>query len=119
MTGGKNERLVDVLNVILGAILFVSPWVFGFASDRLAAWNAMASAAVVIGVAVTALLAFAEWEEWVEFVLGLWIIISPWLIGYGDTGVAHSVHMFVGLGVIVLSLWDLWLVHGQRRDESA
>ncbi len=119
MTDGKNERLIDGLNAALGAMLFISPWVFGFASDRLAAWNAMASAALVIGVAVTALLKFAEWEEWVEFVLGLWIIISPWMIGYADTGVAHSVHMFIGLGVLVLSLWDLWLVHGRRPDETA
>ncbi len=119
MPNRRNESLIDGINLLLGAILLVSPWVLGFASDRMASWNACVSAAVIVGVAVTALLSFAEWEEWVEFVVGIWVLLSPWLIGYGDTGPAHTVHTVVGLGVIGLSLWELWLVHGQRPDVEA
>ena len=114
MQKSKHERTVDILNIALGLILFISPWAFGFASDRLAAWNAWVCAVVLIGIAATTLLSFAEWEDWVELVLGFWIVLSPWLIGYADTGPAHTAHMFVGLGVIGLSLWDLWLVHESR-----
>ena len=32
MTEWKNERVCDVLNLILGAFLVVSPWMFSFAS---------------------------------------------------------------------------------------
>ena len=114
MTNSKHERFIDGLNIALGIILFASPWLFDFVSDRLAAWNAWVSAVVLIGIAATTLLRFAEWADWVELVLGFWIVLSPWMIGYADTGPGHTAHMLIGLGVIGLSLWDLWLVHESR-----
>ena len=34
------ESGVDVANLVLAALLFLTPWIFGFASESAAAWNA-------------------------------------------------------------------------------
>jgi SPW repeat len=43
------ESSVDVVNLILAAFLFLTPWIFGFVSDHAAAPNAWVSG-IVIGV---------------------------------------------------------------------
>jgi hypothetical protein len=36
------------------------------------------SAFLVAAVSFAALVAFGEWEEWTNLILGLWISASPW-----------------------------------------
>jgi len=37
----------------------------------------------VIGVvAIAALTRFAEWEEWINLMLGLWVLVSPWALSF-------------------------------------
>jgi hypothetical protein len=47
------------------------------------------------------------WEEWTEAVLGMWLAVSPWMLGfYAHQGATASA--FVGgLIVTVLALWVL------------
>jgi hypothetical protein len=57
----KSERVCDVLNLILGALLLFSPWIFGFASGA-QSQNAMVSGIIIAVLSIAALAAFAEWE---------------------------------------------------------
>jgi hypothetical protein len=77
----KKESVSDVVNVLLGAFLFLTPWFYGYASEATASWNAWVSGIVVAGLAVAALAAYAEWEEWLNLLVGLWVAVSPWLVG--------------------------------------
>ena len=56
-----------------------------------------------------ALLAFAEWEEWVVLLAGLWIVLSPFVLGFQYT--AMRVSIGIGLAVSYLAVLDLWLIH--------
>ena len=60
----KRETIADVINLVLGAWLFLTPWIFGFVPNTAANWNAWLSGVAIGVVALAALLAFAEWEEW-------------------------------------------------------
>ena len=71
-----NAKFCDVANLILGAILFVSPWIFGFSAGN-ASENAMIVGIIIAVLAIAALAAFAVWEEWLNLVVGLWAVISP------------------------------------------
>ena len=67
----------DVLNLIAAVLLFISPWALRYSGDMMAARTAWISA-IVIGVfSIAALSQFAEWEEWVTLVLGVWLIAAP------------------------------------------
>jgi hypothetical protein len=79
-------------------------------------FNLWASAAAIGAISLTALLAFAWWEEWINVALGLWLIASPWLLGFAHTS---AMHFSIGIGVVVvfLSLLEIWLVY-DKEDEA-
>src|SRR5215468_2689392 len=105
----RNERVCDVLNLFLGALLFVSPWLFAFASG-VQTQNAMISGIVIATLSIAALAAFAEWEEWLNLVVGLWVLVSPWVLGFADT-TAMWVHVVIGAIVAIIAAIELWMTH--------
>ena len=54
----------------------MTPWILGFASDHVAAPNAWVSGIVIGAVATAALTKLAEWEVWINFLLGVWVLVS-------------------------------------------
>jgi hypothetical protein len=108
MTEWTNAKLCDVANLILGAILFFSPWLFGFESGAVSQ-NAYTSGIVIAVLSIAALAAFAVWEEWLNLIAGLWVVVSPWVLGFNGT--ARTVHVVIGLIVAVLAAIELWLMY--------
>jgi hypothetical protein len=108
MVNWTNARLCDVANLILGAILFFSPWIFGFDAGT-ASQNANIAGIVIAILAVAALAAFAVWEEWLNLVVGLWTLVSPWILGF-QGGTAMKVHVVIGAAVAILAAVELWLL---------
>jgi hypothetical protein len=103
-----NPRLCDVANLILGAVLFFSPWMFGFAGTT-AAENANIAGIVIAVLAIAALAAFAVWEEWLNLIVGLWTLVSPWVLGFSGTTKAMTVSVIVGALVAILAAVEIWL----------
>lgn len=102
------KRPQDWLNLILGVLLFISPWMMGFLTDTMQTRNAWLVGAVLALIAIAALTAFAEWEEWVNLALGLWLIAAPWVLGFtGNTG-AFRTHLVLGLLTAFVSAWAVW-----------
>lgn len=114
----KKEGLTDVANLVLGAFLFLSPWLFGFASQA-ASWNAWLSAIALVALAVAALAAFAIWEEWLSLIAVVWVAISPWLVGFSAEAAATRLHLILGIAVAVFSAVKLWLVHNHKPKVTA
>ncbi len=98
----------DAVNALLGLWLVVSPWLLGYAGETAAAWNAWIPGVIVAVAAIAALTAFHEWEEWVNALLGLWLVISPWLLGYAAVTAAVWNHVVVGLVTLALAVWSAW-----------
>ncbi|AEH86912.1 SPW repeat protein [Mesorhizobium opportunistum] len=117
MNQWSNAKLCDVANLILRAILFVSPWLFAFASGT-QSQNAMGSGIVIVVLSIAALAAFAVWEEWLNLVVGLWVLVSPWVLGFQAT-TAMSVHVVIGVLVAVLAAIELWMMHQNPPTQSA
>src|SRR6516165_11148831 len=92
----KRETLADVINLVLGAWLFLTPWIFGFAPNIAASWNAWLSGVAIGVVALAALLAFAEWEEWINLLLGVWVAVSAWAVGFAIHATPTWVHVVTG-----------------------
>ena len=45
-------------------------------------WNFVISGAIALILAIAALTAYRMWEEWVDVVLGLWLIASAWVLNF-------------------------------------
>lgn len=105
-TGSKRPQ--DWFNIILAGLLFISPWIMGFVADTMPTRNAWITGVVLALVAVAALTAFAEWEEWMNLALGLWMVVSPWMLGFTGNFNAFWTHVALGLLTAAVSAWAVW-----------
>lgn len=114
MSKRRPEAILDVYNLVLGISLFVSPWLFAFAHGA-AGMDARAGGAEIAAASIAALLVFAEWEEWVTLLAGLWMVVSPVVLGFQHTTAMH-VSVGIGLAVSYVAAIDLWLIHYGPRS---
>ena len=105
----RRESALDLYNLVLAAVLLASPWLFTL-TNRAGTIDLRASGAAVAVISIAAIVAYASWEEWANVLVGLWLIGSPWILGFAHT---RAMHFSIGLGAIVtfMALLELWLVY--------
>lgn len=112
-------RWQDILNLMLGVGVGISPWLLGYAETLQAAtWNA-----VIVGVAIVVLAAIdidvpAQWEEWSIVALGAWLAVSTYVFGLIEFRVAAMVTIGAALAIVVLGLWALFGAGALRRPDD-
>ena len=80
-------------------------------SDNGAAWEAGAVNAAVTGVILLVLAVFsverhAYWIDGCQIGSGLWLMGSPYLLGYGNTGLAQR-HFAIGVVLVAIGAFSL------------
>jgi hypothetical protein len=109
MDDWSNVKLCDVVNLILGMVLFFSPWAFDLSAG--AQWQTASVIGIVIAVlSIAALAAFAVWEEWLKVAAGLALIVSPWLLGFQNSD-AMTIDVVIGCLVAVFAAFEVWALH--------
>lgn len=97
------------LVAVAGLWEVVSPFILGYSAITVAMWNA-----IIVGVVLILLAAWAALSQdvstdrtldWINAVLGLWLLVSPFVLSYSTTRVAMWNDAIVGIVVIVLALW--------------
>ncbi|HKZ09970.1 MAG TPA: SPW repeat protein [Rhodanobacteraceae bacterium] len=86
----------DRTNLVLGALLCVSPWLAGGGSIAIT-WNAVAFGAAIAITAIAAIARPAVGPEWTNVGLGAWLVIAPWVFGFSDQAVAGWTSLLVGI----------------------
>jgi SPW repeat len=112
----NNESVLDLYNLLLAVVLFTSPWFFAHAS-RAAGLDLRLSAAAIMILSIAAMTAFSTWEEWINLALGLWLVVSPYLLGFAHT---RAMHFSIGIGAMIafFAALELWLRYeAAHRDE--
>jgi hypothetical protein len=104
----EERKSKDWVTLVLAICLFISPWIIGFTAAMVPAWNAWIVGVLLGALALATLSMFAEWEEWVNLVLGLWLIVSPWLLGFAADRNVMTTHVILGLLVVAASAWAVW-----------
>ncbi len=117
MTRWKNGTDLSDLTVIntvcalLGALLFVSPWLLGFSGEPTATWNACVVGFLVVLVTLVGFIEARTWQAYANLVLGLWAMVAPWLLSFWSTVDAMWTQMGVGFVLAVLAALELWVMH--------
>lgn len=96
------QRWEDWVGFILGIWLFVSPWFLNYTVSG-ESWNAHSVGLAYVVFTLWALSIPKPWEEWFNTVLSVWLIISPWIVGYSSPAVAWN-SVSIGVVVLVISL---------------
>ena len=109
----------DWVDMVLGVWLAISPWILGFSeSDPAATRNALIVGIVIAALSALTFLAYSVIEEWVDVVLGLWLIISPWVLSAGGNSAVVVDFLVVGVLVAGLSGYEIWAArHGHPHPE--
>ena len=96
--------------VLLGALILISPMALGFAPAQHAAmWNSwlIGVAILIVSVGRAAAEVPTVWQELVNLVLGIWLVVSPWVLGFAAHVPARSSALVGGLLVIAVSVWTM------------
>jgi len=93
----KEQRWQDWINVLLGAWLVLTPF-FGIGGiGDVAAINSYLTGAAVAIFAIAALSRPQMWEEYINMVLGLWLILAPFALGFTNLAGPMWNQIIVGL----------------------
>jgi SPW repeat len=95
----------DVVNLILGLWLVISPWALAYMMETIPMWNAIIVGVIIAVAAIAALVAFHKWEEWANVALAVWLIISPFALDYASQTTVLWNQLIVGVLVGILALW--------------
>lgn len=45
-----------------------------------------------------------RWQDWANVLFGIWLIVSPYILGYTDTGTLAATHSYaIGIAVVVFA----------------
>lgn len=129
----RRNRWQDWLNLLLAIWLFFSPWILQFGQGAstaqpaagsvavrevsLAAWNAWVLGVIIFIVALSAIGRMELWQEWITLLLGIWVFVAPWVLGFSSSpfGAAAWDHWIVGALVFIFSVSNISDWRSQRN----
>ena len=95
-------RTLSGINILAGLWLVVAPFILSYASQG-NIWQEVLFGAIVIVLGLTRLgMPENTWPSWTNFVVGLWLIIAPWVIS-GTTTAAKWNEAIVGIIIAILA----------------
>jgi len=110
-------RAHGALDYLVGLVLIAAPWIFQFNDVESAKWTAIGvGAAMIVSAAMTnyelglVRLIPMHVHLVVDALLGIFLVASPWLLGFADEGTnAWLPHVLVGLAeLVVVALSRPW-----------
>lgn len=102
---GERQPYAFTAILILSVWLFISPFVIDYTHLHGSLWNALEVAllsAFIVGIRISG--SDRPWPTWINALLGLWLIASPWI--FGDSGHTNVLinNIVVGILLVVASL---------------
>ena len=121
-------------NLVIAAMLFVSPWLLGTVVRTVASWNAWVVSAGMVFFTVRTLLpppgAYTEhharvggrlawWQKIIDgcayvhiareqLVVGAWLLVAPSILRFASVGAAAWPAWAAGAATVILAGWKLW-----------
>jgi hypothetical protein len=109
----SRAKLCDVVNLVLGSVLFFSPWLFSLSGGAPRQITSIIGLFIAV-LSIAALAAYAVWEEWLNLIAGLWLVVAPWLLSFEDSN-AVIVDVVIGIVVVALATFEIWLAMDRRQ----
>jgi hypothetical protein len=92
----------------LGFLIGLTPWLGGHGGGDAVMLNAMAVGLLVLVLGAFEIVDLRRWQELAELAGGLWLIASPFALGYANAGPLRYWHFALGALVCGLALLELW-----------
>lgn len=119
----KDASVANWIMILFGTWLFISPWVLSTALSvgeaATANWNFWIVGAIVVLSAALALRDLHPWEEWTNMILGVWLFLSPWVLGFSQSSNYLWNALIVGAAFVISSAVALPIAHRRSSYTSA
>lgn len=46
-----------------------------------------------------------KYFNWAQIILGIWLVISPWILGFGEINTALWNNVVIGILILISGLW--------------
>jgi len=101
-----DKRWQDWATLVAGMWFAMAPWALVQGQvDEVVLYNALAVGIALVLFSAGALAKPETWEEVVDFLIGLWAMASPWVLGYSGMYLLTVNAVVVGLVVAVVAAW--------------
>lgn len=115
----RQVQTASGLDVLAGIWLLISPFVLMFYSQMATSNNVIVGLAIALIASIRFFGAYdAAWLSWINAVLGLWVLLSPWILGFSEFDVATGNNIILGIIVIVLASWSALATNADRHDHT-
>ncbi|MCD9148772.1 SPW repeat protein [Pseudophaeobacter flagellatus] len=100
----------DGITLVAGVVLVAVPFALAITPPEgtgltllIANFVLSGVAAIILGAA--ALFYFRKWEEWLDIVLGVWLVASPWIVGFTYSQMAMWIAIACGVVIAAMGIW--------------
>jgi hypothetical protein len=105
-THRNQVKAASGIDIFVAAWLFISPWVLPL-GPGVSGSNWIVGAIVVVLAAIRAFGAYgASGLSWINALLGLWVLLSPWFLVKQATDAALWNNILTGAAIIILAGWS-------------
>lgn len=102
----RHSSWEDIVNLVLGALIVFSPQFTAMTGNRAALMSAGIAGILIAALSILEIMVLRRWEEILTFLLGCWVIISPFVLGYG--GALRGWHIVLGAVVAIIAAFEVW-----------
>jgi hypothetical protein len=105
----QSKRWQDGFVVYIGIYLFFSPFIMGFYTDvPVRSGNFYLAGIATIALAATAVRQGVRWPSAANIGVGLWLIISPWIVGFSRVMDARNDAIALGVMIALMAFWSYY-----------
>ncbi len=105
----KTAKVLNWVIAIGGVWEILAPFILSYSAAKTPMWDAIIIGVVLVILGAWAGLANASGTvkalSWVNAVLGLWLIIAPFILAYSSVKAAMWNDIIVGIIIVVLGVW--------------
>ena len=95
----------SIINLLAGIWLILSPFMLNYAAFGISATNMVTVGVIAVILALIKLASpNASWASWINLLLGLWLIISPFTMAGASVGRVVTNDLIVGIIMAAFSL---------------
>lgn len=98
----------DLFSAALGVLLLVSPILVQGEMPPPVMFSVLSAGIVVLAVSLFEIMMPGRWEEIIQFVLGVWLSASVFVLDYGAAGQLRVWHFVIGALVALMAAIEFW-----------
>lgn len=110
----KTAKILSWLVALVGLWTIVSPYILGYSALSTPTWHAyiLGIVLIILGI-VTAVWENVKYDrtlDWITAVVGLWLVVSPFVLAFSTETAAMWNNIIAGVVVIVLAVWAALMI---------